>query len=312
MKKNRIALRLLAFPILIIFAASIAQAQATRTWVSGVGDDVNPCSRTAPCKTFSGAISKTAEGGEISVLDPGGFGALTITKAITIDGVGTQASILGAGTNGINVNILAGSAHGTDAVVILRNLNINGASQASSPGVSGINYVRGASLLVDHVNIYNFGTTGININVGEGGFLAVQDSIIQNTNTGIKAFTCCATLNVSIKRVTLQNQGTGLDVQSGTTTISDSLVTKNSTAGIVAGGTLGSVVNVENSTITYNGIGVNAANGFGTVRLSNNGIYRNNTGLSNSGTMQTFKNNEVTGNTTDVNGVLTDISGSIR
>src|SRR5580693_9720 len=75
--------------------APSASAQAPRTWVSGVGDDANPCSRTAPCKTFAGAISKTVAGGEISVLDPGGYGALTITKAITIDGGGGQvASVL--------------------------------------------------------------------------------------------------------------------------------------------------------------------------------------------------------------------------
>src|SRR5215204_7201674 len=87
----------LAFPLLV-------SAQATRTWVSGVGDDVNPCSRTAPCKTFAGAISKTAAGGEISALDPGGFGAVTITKAITINGEGTLAGILSSLTNGIIVN----------------------------------------------------------------------------------------------------------------------------------------------------------------------------------------------------------------
>ena len=69
----------------LCFAAP-ASAQATRTWISGVGDDANPCSRTAPCKTFAGAISKTAEGGEINALDPGGYGAVTITKSITIDG----------------------------------------------------------------------------------------------------------------------------------------------------------------------------------------------------------------------------------
>src|SRR2546426_6768037 len=79
---------------------SLAQAQATRTWVSGVGDDANPCSRTAPCKTFAGAISKTFIGGEIDALDPGGFGAVTITKSITIDGAGTLASILSSGVNG--------------------------------------------------------------------------------------------------------------------------------------------------------------------------------------------------------------------
>src|SRR6478609_6317986 len=86
---------------LVPIVAAPAQAQATRTWVSGVGDDANPCSRTAPCKTFAGAISKTAAGGVISVLDPGGFGAVTITKSITIDGTGGYASITNTATNGI-------------------------------------------------------------------------------------------------------------------------------------------------------------------------------------------------------------------
>src|SRR5271154_5984590 len=90
-----------------------AEAQATRTWVSGVGDDANPCSRTAPCKTFAGAISKTAASGEINCIDPGGFGALTITKAITIDCTGVEAGVLVSGTNGFVV-----AAATTDAVVI--------------------------------------------------------------------------------------------------------------------------------------------------------------------------------------------------
>src|SRR5258706_15316188 len=98
--------------MLIVFGAVLvsvmyvgaAQAQATRTWVSGVGDDAHPCSRTAPCKTFAGAISKTAAGGEISVLDPGGFGAVTITKSITINGDGTLAGILHSATNGILIS----------------------------------------------------------------------------------------------------------------------------------------------------------------------------------------------------------------
>src|SRR5439155_23958450 len=102
-------------------SAGGAQAQATRTWVSGVGDDANPCSRTAPCKTFAGAISKTAAGGEIDALDPGGFGGVTITKAITIDGGGGQvAGILAALSTGIIVNAPAG------AIVTLRNIQING------------------------------------------------------------------------------------------------------------------------------------------------------------------------------------------
>src|SRR3954465_4614303 len=98
---------------------SPASAQATRTWVSGVGDDANPCSRTAPCKTFAGAISKTAVNGEINCLDPGGFGAVTITKGITLDCHEVFASILVSGTNGIIINAAG-------AVVTIRNLNFNG------------------------------------------------------------------------------------------------------------------------------------------------------------------------------------------
>src|SRR6202171_886959 len=101
MNKFRFTINVLAIAIFTFAFASMAQAQATRTWVSGVGDDANPCSRTAPCKTFAGAISKTAVGGEINVLDPGGFGAVTITKSISIIS-GFEAGVLVSGLNGIN------------------------------------------------------------------------------------------------------------------------------------------------------------------------------------------------------------------
>src|SRR4051794_15632019 len=105
------------------FISAPAHAQATRTWVSGVGDDANPCSRTAPCKTFAGAISKTAAGGEINCLDPGGYGAVTITKAITLDCRTTEGSILAAGTFGVTINAAA------PARVVLRGILINGVNQ---------------------------------------------------------------------------------------------------------------------------------------------------------------------------------------
>src|SRR5258706_9391637 len=122
MNKFRFTLKLVAIAVFTIAFASMAQAQATRTWVSGVGDDVNPCSRTAPCKTFAGAISKTATGGEIDCLDPGGFGAVTVTKAITIDCDSGAGGILNAG--GVNGVLIAAGA--TDTVQ-LRNLSIQGA-----------------------------------------------------------------------------------------------------------------------------------------------------------------------------------------
>src|SRR6201992_1224753 len=105
MRKIALAFAILGTTLVSTLWTAPAQAQASRTWVCGVGDDANPCSRTAPCKTFAGAISKTAAGGEISVLDPGGYGALTITKSISIsDGGAGEAGVLVSGTNGIVVN----------------------------------------------------------------------------------------------------------------------------------------------------------------------------------------------------------------
>src|SRR6478672_9853472 len=98
-------IRTLSLLFVVLVSASSAYTQATRTWVSGVGDDANPCSRTAPCKTFAGAIARTAANGEINCIDPGGFGTVTITKSITIDCTGTFGSILASQANGININL---------------------------------------------------------------------------------------------------------------------------------------------------------------------------------------------------------------
>src|ERR1700738_5063361 len=150
--------RILLALLLILGLATVANAQATRTWVSGVGDDANPCSRTAPCKTFAGAISKTAAGGEIDALDPGGYGAVTITKAITIDGGGGQvASVLVSGTNGINVQA------GANDVVTLRNLRINGVEGTPSGGLNVIRYLSGGGLHVEDCYIFGFTGDGINV-----------------------------------------------------------------------------------------------------------------------------------------------------
>ena len=132
------------FPLIAIVVASLtiavqpASAQATRTWVSGVGDDANPCSRTAPCKTFAGAISKTATGGEINCWIRAASARVTITKSITIDGgSGRSASVLAAGTNGIIINA------GANDIVTLRNIAINGVNGTPTPGLNGIRFIAG-------------------------------------------------------------------------------------------------------------------------------------------------------------------------
>ena len=180
-------LAVLSFVFALAVTAAPAQAQATRTWVSGVGDDVNPCSRTAPCKTFAGAISKTAAGGEINCLDPGGFGTVTITKSITIDCEDTQGSILSSGTNGVNVNDSASGSPNTIRV-ILRGLSINGAG--TTTGLSGVNFTSGASVTIEKCIIQNFNTSpanGIRVAVSGGSApaeLYVSDTTIVNSGIG--------------------------------------------------------------------------------------------------------------------------------
>jgi hypothetical protein len=175
-------MRAFSFPLLaflLLFAmlqASPVQAQATRTWVSGVGDDANPCSRTAPCKTFAGAISKTAVGGEINVLDPGGFGAVTITKAISIISNSIEAGVLVSGTNGIVVN-----AGATDKVV-LDGLDIDGLGS----GLTGINIIGGGNITIRNSSIRNFAQNAISVtsNVGGVGSRAVIDNVLMTGNAG--------------------------------------------------------------------------------------------------------------------------------
>src|SRR6059058_4735313 len=135
MNKFRFTINVLAIAIFTFAFASMAQAQASRTWVSGVGDDANPCSRTAPCKTFAGAISKTASNGIINCLDPGGFGQVTIIKSITIDCRNVPAGVLATGGIGIAVN-----DGGTRSIVVrLRGLNIEGIG--TTAGTKGINFI---------------------------------------------------------------------------------------------------------------------------------------------------------------------------
>src|SRR5258707_4276235 len=167
-------MNLLKVLAIVLLGLSLMSAQASRTWVSGVGDDANPCSRTAPCKTFAGAISKTAPGGEIDALDPGGFGAVTITKAITLDGGGGQvASVLVSGTNGIVI-----VANASTDTVILRNLRINGISS----GINGVQVNSAKAVIIQNCDIFGFNQNGINITTA--GSKVTVDNTTSSNNAG--------------------------------------------------------------------------------------------------------------------------------
>ena len=302
-----------AFAFAICFCAMTtqAQAQASRTWVSGVGDDVNPCSRTAPCKTFAGAYSKTAAGGEIDALDPGGFGVVTIGKSLTIDGGGGQvASILGSSTNGLNV------AAGPNDRVTLRHLRINGINGYTSPGLTGISFTSGLALNIEHCFIFGFAGPGIDFEPNVRAFLNVFDTVVANNNTGVSGLGGAGIISSSaasgggVNRVMLQNVevvnngGSGVaNGQNSRMVIRETLVHRN---GIVAGGDFGifatganSEVNIEHSLITNNNNGgLHTANT--AIMRANNSDIEDNAGpgmQGDAGTqLLTYSNNRVQGN----------------
>lgn len=230
---------------LVLAACSLSvHAQATRTWVSGVGDDANPCSRTAPCKTWAGAIGKTAAGGEISAIDPGGFGTVTITKSITLDGgAGQVASILASAANGVIVNAGAGDH------VVLRNLSINGAG--TTLGLNGVRFLAGKTLRLQNVSIERFSESCISIEPG----------------------TAAAT--VQILQTVTSNCGKGLNVVS--TAVSPATVTVGvdrsrflfHTTGVLASGA-NAVVQLSGSTVFGNGVGLSAVSQAGITSSGNN------------------------------------------
>jgi len=298
MNKFRFTINAVAVAAFVFAVASFAQAQATRTWVSGVGDDANPCSRTAPCKTFAGAISKTAVDGEIDALDPGGFGAVTITKAITIDGNG-WGSILAAGTNAVNVTITATSGSNT---VEIRNVSINGAGT----GLIGINTsgtsFAGVQIFVENCVIFGFraGTgRGISDSRVVAGSLFVQNTLVKNNSGSGVVSIGAAAVNTTIDNCQSQgNTGAGF-VSSGNgrqMVVRNSVGTKNGLAGFFAENS--AKLDIINSLTSFNPQGIEADSS-SEIRVSRTTITRNSTNGLNlaGGTILSYGTNEISANT---------------
>jgi hypothetical protein len=300
MSKARFFVNLLALIVLTLGISSLANAQATRTWVSGVGDDANPCSRTAPCKTFAGAISKTAASGEISVLDPGGFGVVTITKAITINGDGTLAGILSSLTTGVIVNA------GANDVVYLRNISINGAGN----GLNGIRWIAGKALHVESCNIYGIGNNtagngnGILVNLATtGSGLFVKDTNIKTCAVaGISVATSTGFVAGVIEHVRVEAMPTGVIIGNNAfVSLRDSEINLSTSTGVSITGSgtpTGSFDNVMiNNTPTAINVGASAI-----MNLSNSTLENNTTAIVSAAPQANLRssgNNRLLGNASD-------------
>ena len=315
MSKIALPLSLLGALLILPLLGTPAHALAARTWVSGVGDDVNPCTRVSPCKTFAHAEAQTAAGGEIDVLDPGGFGAVTIVKALTIVNEWAIAGILTPGTNAIVVSA------GASDVVTLRGLDING----DGTGLAGILFNSGAALHVQNCLIRNFqgASSGVGIAFEPTGQsqLSVSDTIVTEMGGGVGQGirvrpTGVGTASVILERVQAINNVTGIaavatgSAGAGATvniTVRDSVASGNSHIGIVARSIVGgsnTIMMLDRVAATSNGTGIEADGsnqGAGGVVLSNTTVTGNGTGLSsiNGGVLASYQNNDVIGNGTD-------------
>lgn len=309
MKTLYSSLKVLTCALFLLTLSSVAQAQATRTWVSGVGNDANPCSRTAPCITLAGAISKTAIAGEINVLDAGGVGAVTITKSITIDGGAGFGSILASGTTGVNINIAA-NVNDPQRRVTLRRLAINGTGSSAGVGTStGIRGIRmhtngSAALHVENCFIQNFTTAGIDIVANEGATgarVTVKDTTITNTVIGLQASNTNAAgfVTVTTNNLKIDSCTSGLIVKDrafftvrdsviqGCTTVGASIQAPSNSAGL----------NLENTVIFSTGTGVQGGGVGTTVDLSNTSILNNSTAISGGGgAINSHQNNRIANN----------------
>ena len=283
--RSRIAF--VAAGIVAATAAAPAWGQATRTWVSGVGDDANTCSRTAPCKTFAGAISKTAAGGEINCLDPGGFGAVTIVKSMTIACQYTEGGAL-AGGNGITVNLPAASD-----VVVLRGLDIFGVN----PPSNGVRFVGQGTLHIHESMIRRFNavnSNGISFQPSGVARLYIHDTTIANNGNGATGGgiliqpTASGQAKVELRNVRVidnANHGirfdqTGNPGPTGTVvTVTDSQITGNGANGItvIQPAAVAATMMVERSTISHNvAFGISATGaGTATVRVTGSVITAN-------------------------------------
>jgi hypothetical protein len=300
--------------------ATPAAAQATRTWVSGVGDDVNPCSRTAPCKTFAGAISKTAAGGEINCLDPGGYGAVSIIKSMTISCPYTEGGAL-AGGNGITVNMPLA----TD-VTVLRGLDIFGVN----PPSNGVRFINNGSLHIEDSVIRRFNaanSAGVSVGAAGAVNLFISNTTITQNGNGATGggIVIAPAAGGSIKAVlnnvrVVNNANVGVRIDSTNTvsanglltTIVNSEISGNPTGLNATGGGTGNNVMVTRSTIAVNGTGVNTNGATAVVRMGTTNVSGNQTGItaSGGGVNRSYEDNQVNGNIVDgsFNGaVLTEI-----
>ena len=283
--------------LLALHAAS-AFALASRTYVSGVGDDANPCTFAQPCRTFARAITATASGGTVSAIDDASYGVVTIAKPVTIDGGGHAAAVLVASGSGILVDTTV-----VDDLVVLRSLSIDGLGTASA----GIRALAVGKLIVEHCTIQNVAGHGIDFeSASNPSYLLVSDSTVAGNldPSGVSSgvYHAAPFGNVVLERVRVADNNIGVQLRTATMSIRDSIISDNVQSNVKLVAANMGRIDIDNSLIagSLGGTGIYSQGLVASVYLSNSTVTGNNQGLVTVlGAIDSFGNNRIFGNTTD-------------
>lgn len=299
---SKIAMKI--FFAVVVLTSTLLRAQAPRTWVSGDGNDSNPCSQTSACRTLGNALTQTAPGGEIDVRGAGDFGPAIITGAITIDGKGPLASILAVNGNGIVVKA------GPTDVVVLRNLSLNGLGT----GTNGIRFLSGRILVIENCEIAGFANNGVDVALNSNASVYITNTTVKNIGqVGIRATTTSGIVATVIAGSKVMFSNIGLEAAERTrVTLDHSSIEYSAAVGVKAdSASADAIVTVKDSDLCFNGSGVQAGPGAATIFVGSSRLAFNTTAFGLSGGLNfSFGNNEIHSNSSD--GVFNVLSPTLR
>jgi Right handed beta helix region len=300
MMKINLLLALFVTALVDLLPAAPALAAAARTFVSAAGNDGNNCTNVAtPCRHLATAYAATAANGEMYVLDPANYCALTITGPVSIEGHG-WASIAPVSNNpAITIN-----ANAVDKINII-GVVLDGAAIANT---TGIQFNSGGSLSVRDSVIRNFTGNGIAYTPNGSNQLSVSNTLISdNGNDGIDINAGgTGTTNGVLDDVEIENSGAaGLVVDTASQTInvtvSNSVIASSTLSGIFTISNTGTLVTtmVQNCTVANNGAdGLETSGAGATIFVTRSTITGNNTGwAASSGVVLSYGDNNIDGNT---------------
>jgi Right handed beta helix region len=261
-----------ALALAVTLPAVSAQAQSPRTFVSAAGSDSNPCSFAAPCRHFQAAVNATSPGGEVDALDPAGYGPITISQAITIEGQGWSYIAPPTGGNGITINAVSGN-------VAIHGVSLNGVGITGM--TFGIAFNSGSSLTVRDSVIQNFTKDGIHFQPAASSQLSVLNTLVSNNGSnGISIPpTGSGTTTGVLNHVDIENNGVNglfvdsVGLQSINVTFSDSVSANNGANGVLTQHPL-AWVTIRRCTISNNVTGLAAA-GSGAIVIAQSIITGN-------------------------------------